>query len=85
MVNIEPQYVESEMHFVKADSKVNRRYITPGLEINTGKYEVKTVRIRDARPFRQECTLDTTGFELFEHKTKVCDYQISLTIGHRLD
>ena len=63
--------VESSMQFIKADSKENRRYITPGLEINTGKYETRQVFIRDARPHREECTLDTTGFQLFDHKSSV--------------
>jgi hypothetical protein len=63
--------VESSMQFIKADSKENRRYITPGLEINTGKYETRQVFIRDARPHREEYTLDTTGFQLFDHKSSV--------------
>jgi hypothetical protein len=67
----EPRDVESSMQFVKADSKENRRYITPGAEYNTGKYETRKVFVRDARPYRHECTLDETGFQLFDHKSEV--------------
>lgn len=71
MVNAQIHDVESTMLFVKADSKVNRRYITPGLEINTGEYETRKVRISDMRLRLDECTLDTAGFQLFNKKTAV--------------
>lgn len=73
-VSHEPHDVDSTMQFIRADSKVNRRYITPGAEINTGKYEVRKVHIRDARPRRAECTLDTTGFQLLDHKSEVSEF-----------
>jgi len=69
---VRPHDVISSMSFIKPDSKINRRYITPGLEVNTGRYEVKNVHIRDARPYRTECTLETTGFELSEYTSEVC-------------
>src|SRR2546430_16627159 len=63
--------VHTKMRFVKPDSKDNRRYITPGLEINTGFYEEKEVLVRDARPQKEEFTLESTGFQLFDHHTEV--------------
>jgi hypothetical protein len=75
MVNVSSHDVESSMQFVKADSKVNRRYITPGLEINTGQYETHKVHIRDIRARRQEYTLDGNGFQLFDFKTAVTPYE----------
>lgn len=70
-VSTEPHDVDSQMLFIKRDSKINRRYITPGLEVNTGKYEVHKVHIRDARPRRVQCSLETTGFQLGDHKSAV--------------
>jgi len=70
-VSAEPHDVDSDMLFIRRDSRINRRYITPGLEVNTGKYERQKVHIRDARPRRGECSLDSTGFELIDHKSAV--------------
>lgn len=40
-------------------------------EVNTGIYEDKTVIIKDARPNREMFTLDTSGFVLLDHTSKV--------------
>jgi len=67
--------VDTKMRFVKSDSKDNRRYSTPGLEINTGFYEERQVLVKDARPNRHQFTPDTVGFRLFDHHTDVKSYQ----------
>jgi hypothetical protein len=64
--------VDSTMQFLTANSRYNRRYVTPGAEINTGVYETKTIRVCDVRPRQEECKLDVTGFQLFRHESKVC-------------
>ena len=79
-VSTEPHDVDSEMLFMRRDSKINRRYITPGMETNTGKYEVHKVHIKDARARRAECTLDTTGFQLTDHKSKVPTFNMNFVI-----
>lgn len=63
--------VPATLSFIRPDSKLNRRYIAPMAEINTGLYEDKTVVIRDARPDREKFTLDTGGFVLLDHTSKV--------------
>jgi len=63
--------VKTTMRFVKPDSKINRRYITPGIEFNTGKYEIRGVFVRDARPCHQVYSLESTGFQLFDHPSGV--------------
>ena len=63
--------VPATLSFIRSDSKLNRRYIAPMAEINTGLYEDKTVVIRDARPDREKFTLDTGGFVLLDHTSKV--------------
>ena len=70
-VAVEPHDVDSTMQFIRPDSTINRRYIVPGKEVNTGKYEVKQVHIKDARPRQDEYTLDNNGFQIFNHKTSV--------------
>jgi hypothetical protein len=61
--------VKTQMRFPVGTSKVHRRYISEGAEMNTGKSELHSVYVHDARG--EECTLDVTGFQLFEHKSKV--------------
>jgi len=70
-VAVEPHDVTSTMQFIRPDSTINRRYIIPGKEVNTGKYEVKQVHIKDARRQQDEYTLDKSGFQLFTHETTV--------------
>jgi hypothetical protein len=82
-VSTEPHDVDSQMLFIKRDSKINRRYITPGQEVNTGKYEVHKVHIRDARPRRAECSLETTGFVLTDHKSAVVSLSIRVLSDDR--
>ena len=63
--------VDSTMLFVTPDSKINRRYVCAGTEINTGTFETKKVHVRDVRSEQDKCKLDITGFELFRHKSIV--------------
>ena len=41
--------LRATMQFIKRDFKVNRRYITPSLEVDTRNYEIRKVHIRNAR------------------------------------
>jgi len=59
------------LNYITPTSKVNRRYVAPNAEINTGVYEAKTVIIKDARKGTDQFTLDTSGFTLVNNKTKV--------------
>ena len=82
-VSTEPHDVDSQMLFISRDSKINRRYISPGLEVNTGKYEAHKVHIRDARPRRGQCSLETTGFQLSDHKSAVNSPVLRLSTDSR--
>jgi hypothetical protein len=63
--------VNASLNYVTQKSKVNRRYVAPNAELNTGVYEAKSVNIDDARAERHRYTLETSGFTLVDHKTKV--------------
>jgi len=63
--------VVAKLSYITPTSKFNRRYVAPGAEVNTGVYEDKDVLIRDARPLRQEITLEKNGFTLIDYITKV--------------
>ena len=69
--------VDSTMQFVSLETKYNRRYVTPGAEINTGIFAPRNVHVHDVRPTKDECQLDVTGFELFDHESKVITTMIT--------
>ena len=66
--------VDAKLTYVSHSSKLNRRWVSPGLDINTGTYEPHSVKIRDGRPIQDQFTLDGHGFTLFKHKTAVTDF-----------
>lgn len=68
-----------------AEGSKNQRYFSKGIEVNIGDYKDTEVIVKDARPVRNEYTLETAGFELVGHKSKV-SYTLSkvLTIDHGL-
>ena len=66
--------VEAELDYLVEGSTVNRRYVAPGAEFNTGRYEPRRVRVRNGRPVREALTLDRVGFTLAEHRSEVRDF-----------
>ena len=67
--------VSALMNFIDPSSRFNRRYVAPNEEINTGIYEEKLVTVNDAGPERSTFTLDTSGFALLYHESKVSDFR----------
>jgi len=53
---------------------INRRFVSAGVEVNTGKYGPYTVTVRDGRTIQNHFTLDTHGFTLAEHRSSVQDF-----------
>ena len=66
--------VEATINYVAPDSLVNRRFVAPGIEHNTGRFEPHTVTIRDGRPIKARFGLDTHGFVLAERPSAVADF-----------
>ena len=66
--------VEAEINYLSGGSFINRRYVAPGIEHNTGTYEPHRVLIGDARPSRGDFTLHGNGFALVDHKSRVGDF-----------
>ena len=67
--------VEGCVSYLAPGSFINRRYVAPGAEVNTGQYETHTVRIRDGREIRGHFTLDQHGFVLAGHRSAVADFE----------
>jgi len=66
--------VEAEICYVAPGSFVNRRFVAPGVEHNTGRYEAHRVRVRDGRAIASHFTLDVHGFVLAHHSSAVRDF-----------
>ncbi|MEH3108363.1 MAG: CmcJ/NvfI family oxidoreductase [Sphingomonas fennica] len=66
--------IAAEINYVAPGSFVNRRFVAPAREVNTGTYEPHHVIVRDARPHRAEFTLDVQGFTLLDHRSAVADF-----------
>jgi hypothetical protein len=66
--------VEADLYYLVAGSRINRRYVAPGAEINTGHYAPQRVKIRNARPFQTRLGFDSHGFVLAQHMSRVADF-----------
>lgn len=66
--------VEADVTYLAPGSFVNRRFVAPGAEVNTGTYETHRVRIRDGSTVRERFSLDENGFVLARHESAVADF-----------
>jgi hypothetical protein len=78
-----PRDVTATLQFITPTSKLNRRYMCPKEEVNTGIYEGKKVIIRDARHEREDFNLDNSGFQLVDHTSNVPPLTTILMPGRR--
>jgi hypothetical protein len=70
----EIRVVEADMSHVAPDSRINRRFVAPGVEHNTGTYETHKVQIRDGRPIADRFSLDVEGFTLARRPSAIADF-----------
>ena len=66
--------VETEITYPSPGSFVNRRFVAPGAEVNTGRYEPYRVPVHDARPIADRFNLDEHGFVLAKRASAVIDF-----------
>ncbi len=66
--------VKTRISYVAPGSFINRRFVAPGVEYNTGTYEAHDVLVRDARPIADHFDLDIHGFTLTNHQSAVRDF-----------
>jgi hypothetical protein len=66
--------VEASITYVAQGSFINRRFVAPGVEHNTGIYKAHPVKIRDGRAIKDHFTLDTHGFVLSRHQSAIADF-----------
>jgi len=66
--------VEAQINYLLPGPQINRRFVSAGVEVNTGNYGPFTVKVRDGRSIRGHFTLDTHGFVLVDHASSVRDF-----------
>jgi hypothetical protein len=66
--------IDAEITYLAPGSFINRRFVAPAREVNTGEYRRYPVVIRDARPDADSFTLASHGFQLFEHRSDVGNF-----------
>jgi hypothetical protein len=66
--------VEAAINYVAPGSFINRRFVAPGVERNTGQYDAHTVSIRDGRGQEGQFNLDVHGFVLKRRPSQVVDF-----------
>ena len=66
--------VRTQINYLAPGSFVNRRFVAPGVEHNTGHYQPYEVTVRDGRAIAPHFTLDTHGFVLSRHASAVKDF-----------
>jgi len=72
-VSDSPAKIRASVNYLSADSHINRRFVAPGAEINTGRYLPHEVDIHNAR-IGDAPTLDTHGFTLARHRSAIDDF-----------
>lgn len=66
--------IETEITYLAPGSFINRRFVAPAREVNTGEYLSYPVTVRDARPRQGDFTLASHGFTLLRHRSAVQDF-----------
>lgn len=66
--------VEAAITYLAPGSFVNRRFVAPGVEHNTGRYETYPVSIRDGRSIKEHFDLHVHGFMLARRPSRVTDF-----------
>jgi hypothetical protein len=66
--------VDAQISYLAPGSHINRRFVAPGAEANTGTYKLHPVRINDGRPIKDRFSLDIHGFVLARHQSAVADF-----------
>src|SRR5262249_41887635 len=66
--------VTATINYVAPGSFINRRFVAPGVEHNTGRYEAHSVSVRDGRSAKEHFNLDVHGFVLANRPTTVRDF-----------
>jgi hypothetical protein len=61
--------IEAEINYLQPGPAINRRFVSRGVEVNTGSFGPHRVTVRDGRDLRDQFTLSSHGFALVDAPT----------------
>jgi hypothetical protein len=73
MASVAPDFVDAQIGYLVPTSLINRRFVAPGAEHNTGVNAPQACRIRNARNAGHDFTLAEHGFALARYPTALTD------------
>jgi hypothetical protein len=75
-VNIEDavRSTQTNLNYLMPGPKINRRFVSAGVEVNTGRYGPYLTTIRDGRSIKDHFSFDKHGFKLLDAPTFVHDF-----------
>lgn len=65
---------ETNLNYLLPGPDINRRFVSAGVEVNTGTYGPYPTTIRDGRTIREHFSFDRHGFRLLDAPTHVADF-----------
>ena len=65
---------KTRLEFISPNSKINRRFVCPAKEVNTGQCIEHEVVMHNARLAGEAFTLPVQGFQMLNHVTQVKDF-----------
>ena len=74
--------VKAQINYLLPGTPINRRFVSAGVEVNTGEYGPFDVTIRDGREISDHFTLDRHGFTLAHCPTAIRDFYDSDEVDH---
>lgn len=66
--------VQANLNYLLPGTPINRRFVSAGVEVNTGRNGPYPTTVRDARAIRDHFTLDCQGFRLLDAPTAIRDF-----------
>src|SRR5262245_38050705 len=73
--------IETEITYLAPGSFINRRFVAPAREVNTGESRSYPVTVRDARPRQPQCRPTSHGFVLHPQRSAVRDFLDKEEVG----
>lgn len=65
---------QTNLKYLLPGTDINRRFVSAGVEVNTGRYGPYPTTVRDGRAIRDHFSFDRHGFRLLDAPTAVADF-----------